>query len=148
MTFIHRARFFSPLNVKAYVHSSGFGAYDGSIQNALEHISRSFGDVARLVDKQLHRFEYAVAIAWGNGTGDKMVDYFLFHNIGAEWPGNPTVRPLTIRNGGIDMSASDRGCGDGIILCGAEEYLRRKCKNLDDFMGRFADIGELYSQHN
>lgn len=69
--------------------------------------------------------DYLVGIIWGDThSQESVVDFFGYQDING-WPGNPAVYSWVMRNGNY---SSDKyiTCGDGLILLGMEEDLRRR----------------------
>lgn len=132
---------------RVYVHSAGLReVYEGDPDNAVEH----FINVAwpRAIEAR-RRGEfpldaaYFLAIIWGKpDTQSPMTDLFMFRDFGSTWPGNPEVLASVMERGRI-IYPSSIGCGDGLIMLGAEERLRRTKPNLQTYLESEVPVSEL-----
>ena len=67
----------------------------------------------------------------------KNIDFFLYKL--ADWDSNPDVESRTY-NVGHRVVGEVITCGTGSIVLGAEESLRRRCNNLEEFLQKWPKI--------
>lgn len=118
-----------PLIAKAYTH----------LREVYESLIFKGIPIRRNDDKK-DKFDYLIAIAWGN-NGEKIIDFIGYWGLRKEgfiknWPTNPEIYTWITKNGVIvsDKENPFPGvknifCGDGAIILGEEEKYRRACKN-------------------
>lgn len=90
----------------------------------------------------LREADYIIGITWGDiKKKERVVDFFSYSDI-KEWPGNPTVYNFVLRNSRVCSTSKDITCGDGLILLGMEEELRRK-NSRKEYEQSLVDLFEL-----
>lgn len=126
-----------------YRHPSGeafWGAPHVSLEKSMES-NRS--------DICIPRLSHIIAILWYNQDArQRTVDLFLYSGI-ENWPGNPEVSSLVLaENAGEWYPNKDRivTCGDGTIILGFEEELRRKTASLEQFLTAKREMQRLYER--
>lgn len=124
--------------LRAYIHLAGLGIYGPNknalycINKAAQHLENTFQnpspEVAELLAKD--KADYFLAAVWNNGS--PVIDFFRFGGI-REWPGNPEMRQIVVRERKViqDYGAT---CEDGLIMLGAEAQYRRKTSGLTEYL--------------
>ena len=118
--------------VRAYLHDGGIEAYGqepiaAAEEFLIETMQRLDGSPA------LEGFPYSVCILWADGR-DRIVDIVRYKHDMETWPGNPEMDPGVSREDWWSTAAGPKTCGDGIILLGEEEKMRRTTGSLDEYL--------------
>ena len=122
---------------KIYLHHSG--KKECSSGNELKkYMIESF----HIAPSGIKDFDYFNAILWANEENMKIVDFFGYLGVGEKWKSNPDIESWTIRNG-VWRYQNKITCGEGSILFGEEEKLRRRTKNIDDYLSKSVDLHKL-----
>ncbi|MBT3985528.1 hypothetical protein HOE91_04480 [archaeon] len=116
---------------RAYLHDGGIEAYgEEPIAAAEEHLMEALQSLNQT--GTLQGFPYSVCILWAD-KGDRIVDVVRYQHDMLIWPGNPEADPGVVRAGWWTMNGP-KTCGDGIILLGEEERMRRTTGSLDEYL--------------
>lgn len=115
--------------VKMFIHSSGLKEIYQTAENALQYTEKCLKDSLL----NLKNLDYIISITWGSLVSkEKIIDVFGFSDI-SNWPGNPDVNSWVLKNK-ILIKENPLTCGDSLILLGKEEEIRRKCKNIEEYI--------------
>ena len=114
---------------RVYIHDAGFNEIYKSDKAVLDYFTEIFNRDLRNSDK----FNYLLAIAWGDiNSKEKVIDFFGYNGFD-NWPGNPDVSIWVVRNGLIAPN-ENKTCCDSLVILGEEEKYRRTTKSLEDYM--------------
>jgi len=123
---------------KLYLHNSASGKIDNPVNLLEESIVRCSGRINR---DELLKMDYFISILWSDRT-NLLFDFFGYSLDDKQSPeSNVGIRAFTIRDG-IWATPDELTCGEGIILLGEEEKLRRKfmaSKNLSYYLEMLLD---------
>lgn len=130
---------------KGYIHSAGLDeifSHQVIARNYLiTQLSNMFLSHIFPEGINLSEADYIIGIAWGDiKKKEPVVDFFSYSDI-KDWPGNPTVYNWVLRRNSYSTS-KDITCGDGLILLGMEEELRRK-NSRKEYEQSLVDLFEL-----
>ena len=125
---------------RVYVHEAGFEDVFLDVDGAEERFRQHHADYEDMM-KHLHGVEYAIVALWGNGD-TSIIEYFGFADVDP-WPGNPDVSSFVLKNGVYDKDRELIGCGDTMMILGAEEEFRRTTTSLDDYMRNPPELSRL-----
>jgi len=123
---------------KLYKHSSAADIpKKDSIRLISEFITNGSGRISR---EELLNMDYFLSILWSDGK-KPLFDFFGYSlDDKTNFKSNVGIRAFTIRDG-IWAMPEELTCGEGIILLGEEEKLRRNCRDLTRYLDRmFYDI--------
>ncbi len=114
--------------VRVYYHKSGFELYSSEKRDPTMDLINAL----EKHDSELKSFNYVLAVAWGDiNKKERIIEFFGYREI-TEWPGNPEVSSLIIKNN-ILVPQREITCGDTLILLGEEEKYRRTTRSLDEY---------------
>ena len=74
--------------------------------------------------------------------GVKAMDLFLYSRE-PNWKTNPVMLASVYNDGSLVKTPSETTCETMTIILGEEGKLRRRCQNLDEFIGSWPDIQPL-----
>ncbi len=121
---------------KFYLHKSGEEIH-------LQHkIFDDFLEYGIKAPEEARKGDYFISILWGDSDKNKLVDMFVYSDLKENWESNPDVSSWFIKNG-VWTKENPLTCGEGIILLGEEEKLRRKTKCLDIYLQMNVDLKKL-----
>jgi hypothetical protein len=91
---------------------------------------------------RLKNVDYFISLLWSNKKRDQLMDFFVYSDLQKDWGGNPDVAVWQVING---MWRKDENitCGEGLILLGEEEKLRRNTNNLAEYLEKTVDLKTL-----
>ncbi len=116
---------------RAYLHDGGIEAYgEEPIAAAEEHLMEALQSLDGT--PALTGYPWSVCILWADGE-DRVVDVVRYQHDMKVWPGNPEADPGVVRAGWW-IEKGPKTCGDGIILLGEEEKMRRRTGSLDEYL--------------
>lgn len=137
MPFLDRLIFLNNLiPAKIYIHTAGhfevFGenrSTPGYLSNATNYATGVLKENCDMFNKQ----NFLIGALWGDvAHNERVIDLFGFSGLD-DWRANPEVDCWVFRSG-IYSPGEPKICGDGLILLGEEEKLRRKTKDLAEYM--------------
>ncbi len=144
--------------VRAYVHKAGLKeAYSTTLPQLFqEEKNRVRNYLIEVLDKnqeEYSKYRYLLAALWGQinpsdqTKAAKVIDFSGFSGIDDEkWPGNPDVFSWVVKDG-VCIPTNQITCGDTLIALGVEEQLRRRTKNLADYIAE-SDENNFYIYSN
>lgn len=129
--------------VKLYNFKSAFAT--GAFSNArsakqylLDVLNKQLMDSAK-------SYSFGIGMSWGrvetDSTATKCLDLLRYTKEDA-WDINPAVDSRVYKDSVLD-TGREVTCETGTIVLGEEGKLRRKCKNLDEFLGSWPDLQSL-----
>ncbi|MGD9275611.1 MAG: hypothetical protein PVJ67_00400 [Candidatus Pacearchaeota archaeon] len=117
------ARFNLPeKGMRIYVYGDIFEF--GTFHNARDHVLETFEDL-----ELIKKADYFIVLPWENGE-DKMIDFFSYSL--RNFPKNEESPSIYTRNGKRILDGSC--CLDGRLICGAEEFYRRTCHGVEEYV--------------
>ncbi|MFH0837335.1 MAG: hypothetical protein V1870_04355 [Candidatus Aenigmatarchaeota archaeon] len=111
---------------RVYIHSDGLEEIYGSV----DEVKRYFIESLHKNKYDIPKHQFFIGIAWGCNEM-KIIDFMTYSDID-EWPGNPEVSIGSIING-LYQTEHVKLCGDGLILLGKEEHIRRQTRDLEEY---------------
>lgn len=124
MVFVY-AKTYKDVKGKIYLHKSGEGFYQ---ENLKKYIWAALGTAP----KKVNRLDYFNSILWAE-NGKRIIDFFGYYGTKGDWNANPEIHSWVIYKG-IWTRENPITCGEGIILLGEEEKLRRRTKNIEEYL--------------
>jgi len=137
MTFTN-SKILKNLNGKLYMHKSGERVY--STQKYMTECITNAFDNSPVPSTNF--YDYFISILWSDSENNEMMDFFGFEGLKKNWKANPDVQSWVIKNG-VWMHDNPFTCGEGIILLGKEEELRRKTKNIEEYIKSTVDLDSI-----
>lgn len=135
---------------RLYTHSAGLvevfgGEEDNAADYFLETVCPAMKQkfVASVLPTDSHWY---IAAVWGDvDRMEKRTDLFFFRGIErGVWPGNPTVVAAGFAENRLITPYDEIGCGDAMIMLGAEEWLRRvSSRNVADYLERECPLNQI-----
>ncbi|MBW3019611.1 hypothetical protein KY329_05505 [Candidatus Woesearchaeota archaeon] len=125
-----------PIPTKGYVNDLVENAYDKPhLLSCREHLQEILNKENLITDSDP---QFLLALFWAS-EHDCMVDVLGYSQLdeGAQWPGNLEVSKWIFKNGFYRPKDVGVTCTDGIIIAGQEELFRRRCANLEEYLGKF-----------
>lgn len=134
----------SELKFKLYMHNYGLiEAFSNLSKNVYCNVVDHFQEI--LENSDFSNYNYLISIAWGNDK-NKMMDLFGYSGLDISNinKGNPEVASFVFKNGTlVEKLDHPRTCGDGLIILGNEELLRRASKSLEEYISSYINIPGL-----
>lgn len=135
---------------RVYIHSGGFSSvFENSIDKAFDYFRQEALPVLRVAiltgEVSPANPVYFLATIWGDEkTYVRKLDAFVFGDI-KNWPGNPEFAAGVIQENRLLISPLGRvvGCGDSLIMLGAEEKLRRKTDCLAHYLNSSVGVNDI-----
>lgn len=135
---------------RVYIHSCGFSSvFESSIDKAFDYFRKEALPILQvaILTGEVSPADpvYFLATIWGDEkTYARKLDAFVFGDI-KNWPGNPEFATGVIQENKLSFNPPGRvvGCGDSLILLGAEEKLRRKTDGLADYLNSSVSVNDI-----
>lgn len=130
--------------IRAYLHSANLAAFGNEpIFGAGQFLTDMLNKIYAI--EKLNRYSYLIGIIWGATEPTKIINIkarerkkeyslcldLLAYTCEREWPGNPEVNMIFIRN--RELVDKSNLCTDGLSLLGKEEDYRRGKPSLNDY---------------
>lgn len=142
MTFINADIFGNSgdkIRGKIYLHSSGEKVFSDK-EGRYNYLQDSL-KFSPFIKNSLNKIEYFKAILWGENER-KVIDFFSYNSLLDNWKGNPDLSAWVVRDR-IWRREQNISCGEGMILLGEEEKLRRNTKNIEEYLSRTLNLEKL-----
>jgi|TARA_Y100000034_G_scaffold49088_1_gene60680 hypothetical protein len=137
--------------IRAYVHKAGQGEVFVDPVKAINYFKQ---ELASGLKCSLEDYDFVLATIWGEESPGKSyenqkrnIDIFGF-GYTENWPGNPDVSTLAVRNGICEPNydpnkdfGSVLTCGDTLIMLGREEEYRRVRPTLQSYLHLPPNLG-------
>jgi len=142
MTFVN-ALTSKELRGKLYIHNSEQNSFLNK-KGAIFYLEKC---IERNEDK-LKNADYFISLLWSNWSNwsnkerGQFMDFFVYSDLQKDWKGNPDVSAWQVING-IWNQRNPITCGEGLILFGEEEKLRRNTNNLAEYLSKTVDLNAL-----
>lgn len=123
---------------RMYLHSEGEKMFAKSKSEPLQFMEES-------LSKLDQEHEFFISLLWGDENLGKVIDFSYYPpEIKDKWEVNYVARDW-VYNKGVWQVVPDFTCGEGRILFGEEEKLRRRCKGLQEYKKKSLDLDFINS---
>lgn len=140
MAFINRLTIESP-PLRVYMHECGQELWG---EKSEDIATRLRGDLGAIIPERISTedYQFFTALLWGDKS-DRMLDLFGYSGL-QNWASNPGIDSWVLKNGIIVPSngkSIEVTCGEGLVILGREEELRRTTDSLSDYLRVYPEIG-------
>ena len=125
--------------VKAYLHECNVHAY-GS--NPLTESKKYLEKCLKMGGEKQQESDVILAAIWAE-DGKRMIDFSGLSGIADNWEANPGVSGWKFENGLYVGNPKELWCGDVSIIFGREEELRRRKRDLSEYLGAWPEMDDL-----